>query len=61
MVDAANLYLAVNNDNSHELNIENNAELERALEKLNQKEKTIIKMYINEDQTFKNISHKKLD
>ena len=58
VVDAANLYLAVNNDNSHELNIENNTELERALKKLNQKEKTIIKLYINEDQTFKSISQK---
>ena len=58
VVDAANLYLAVNNDNSHELNIENNTELDRALKKLNEKEKIIIKMYINDDQTFKSISKK---
>ena len=38
--NAASLYLAINNDNSHETKIENNVELERALKELNEKEKS---------------------
>ena len=58
VVDAANLYLAVNNDNSHESTIENSAELDRALSSLTQKESQIVTLYINEDLTFKDISKK---
>ncbi|MGA0241498.1 MAG: sigma-70 family RNA polymerase sigma factor [Candidatus Marinamargulisbacteria bacterium] len=58
VVDAANLYLAVNNDNSHESTIENSAELDRALSSLTQKEANIVTLYINDDLTFKEISKK---
>ena len=56
VTDAANLYLAVNEDNSHESEIENSSELERALKVLNEKEKKIVTLYVNEDLTFSEIS-----
>tara|TARA_Y100001935_G_scaffold255325_1_gene267722 strand:- start:2602 stop:3456 length:855 start_codon:yes stop_codon:yes gene_type:complete len=56
VTDAANLYLAINNGNSHESEIENSSELDRALKKLNEKERKIVTMYINEDLTFSKIS-----
>tara|TARA_A100001015_G_scaffold312754_1_gene418547 strand:+ start:405 stop:1259 length:855 start_codon:yes stop_codon:yes gene_type:complete len=56
VTDAANLYLAVNDDNSHEVEIENSSELERALTVLNEKEKKIVTLYINQDLTFSEIS-----
>ncbi len=58
ITDAANLYLAVNEDNSHESQIENSSELERALKVLNEKEKKIVKLYVNDDLTFSEISKK---
>ncbi len=58
VTDAANLYLAVNDDNSHELQIENSTELERALKILTEKEKKIVTLYINDDLTFNEISKK---
>ena len=56
--DAANLYLAVNNDNSYEEKIENSSELSRALKVLTEKEKKIVILYLNEDLTFNEISKK---
>ena len=56
--NAASLYLAINNDNSHETKIENNVELERALKELNEKEKKVVKLYINKDLTFNQIAEK---
>ncbi len=56
VTDAANLYLAVNNDNSYEEKIENSSELSRALEILSEKEKKIVILYLNEDLTFNEIS-----
>jgi RNA polymerase sigma factor (sigma-70 family) len=56
VTDAANLYLAINDDNSHESEIENSSELNRALKELNEKERKIVTMYINEDLTFSEIS-----
>lgn len=56
VTDAANLYLAINDDNSHESKIENSSELERALKELTNKERIIVTMYINEDLTFSEIS-----
>ena len=56
VVDAANLYLAVNDDNSHESTIETSTELERALKELTPKEQNIVHLYINEDLTFAEIS-----
>ena len=56
VTDAANLYLAVNHDNAYESSIENSTELERALTHLNNKEKTIVKLYINQDLTFGEIA-----
>ena len=41
VVDAANLYLAVNDDNSHESSIETSTELERALKELYQKKEKL--------------------
>ena len=58
VVDAANLYLAVNDDNSHESNIETSNDLERALKELSPKEQKIVTLYINEDLTFSEISKK---
>ena len=52
------MYLAINNDNSHETKIENNVELERALKELNEKEKKVVKLYINKDLTFNQIAEK---
>ena len=56
VTDAANLYLAVNNDNSYEEKIENSSELSRALKILSDKEKKIVIFYLNEDLTFNEIS-----
>lgn len=58
VIDAANLYLAVNDDNSHESSIETSTELERALKELSPKERKIVTLYINEDLTFSEISKK---
>ncbi len=56
--DAANLYLAVSNDNSYEETIENNTELDRALDSLSEKEQKVVILYLNKDLTFKQISEK---
>ena len=56
--DAANLYLAVSNDNSYEETIENSTELDRALDSLSEKEQKIVILYLNKDLTFKQISEK---
>ena len=56
VINAANLYMAVNEDNSHESKIEDSTELERALNTLTPKEKTIVTKYINQDLTFSKIS-----
>lgn len=56
VTDAANLYLAVNEDNSHEAQIENSSELDRALKELTEKERKVVTMYVNEDLTFNEIS-----
>ncbi|MEK9726743.1 MAG: sigma-70 family RNA polymerase sigma factor [Candidatus Margulisiibacteriota bacterium] len=58
VIDAASLYLAINDDNSHESKIEDSTELERALKVLNEKEKRIVTLYINEDLTFGHIAKK---
>tara|TARA_Y100000590_G_C15513124_1_gene936151 strand:+ start:109 stop:963 length:855 start_codon:yes stop_codon:yes gene_type:complete len=56
VTDAAHLYLAINEDNSHESHIENSSELDRALKELNEKEKKIVRLYVTEDLTFSEIS-----
>jgi RNA polymerase sigma factor (sigma-70 family) len=56
VTDAASLYMAINDDNSYETKIENNTMLERALSELNDKEKRIVRLYINDDLTFSDIA-----
>ena len=56
VTDAAHLYLAINNDNSHESKIENSTMLESAMTQLKEKEKHIVKLYVNDDLTFSEIS-----
>ena len=55
VTDAAQLYLSINEDNSHELKIENSSDLSTALKVLNEKEKKVVILYIKDDMTFSDI------
>jgi RNA polymerase sigma factor (sigma-70 family) len=56
--NAANVYLAINENPSYEMEIETSVELERALKKLTDKEKKVVILYVTKDLTFNQISKK---
>jgi RNA polymerase sigma factor (sigma-70 family) len=58
VTDAANLYIAINEDNTYEEQVENNYFLDRALTHLNEKEKKVVILHVTKDLKFKDIAER---
>jgi RNA polymerase sigma factor (sigma-70 family) len=56
VTDAANLYIAINEDNTYEEQVENSYFLDRALTHLTEKEKKVVVLHVTKDLKFKDIA-----